>query len=405
MPAYRIPAWLDYRPENVSVFDPPSKRVMRSIAKLLGVSDPRDQVAAVMNPMEVGPVEGVVGAVTKAGNRYAKALTGKIRAYHGSPHDFEKFASKNIGTGEGAQAFGHGLYFAEAEKTAQAYKHQLAKPKFETRFDDLNRMLDDSFDQVVRQSSGPVKPADAVDLVEQRLMRQRADALKANDAEWFSKVEDMRAELGRVKKNPPGSKGHMYEVDIHADPDTMLDWDKPLSQQPPAVKAFTKSKFPDRYADMEQAALMETRINALADQYGKPGDSYKDAIARAPESVQREWKGLVAEHSSVTQRSPGQHLPTSGESLYHALSGDDPSGAAAALKEAGIPGIKYLDQGSRQGGEGTSNYVVFDDKLIDVLRKYGLLPPAAAMALKAQQSQPAQTEPPPTGNRYQRLLK
>jgi len=34
-----------------------------------------------------------------------------------------------------------------------------------------------------------------------------------------------------------------------------------------------------------------------------------------------------------------------------------------------VPGLKYLDQGSRQTG-GTSNYVVFDDKLIDILNKF-----------------------------------
>jgi hypothetical protein len=56
------------------------------------------------------------------------------------------------------------------------------------------------------------------------------------------------------------------------------------------------------------------------------------------------------------------------------------------MREAGIPGIKYLDQGSRTAGEGSRNYVVFDDKLVDILRKYGVasvaaLPPAVQMSL------------------------
>src|SRR6478752_1118967 len=42
----------------------------------------------------------------------AKAVMG-IKAYHSSPHDFDKFDLKKIGTGEGAQVYGHGLYFAE----------------------------------------------------------------------------------------------------------------------------------------------------------------------------------------------------------------------------------------------------------------------------------------------------
>jgi hypothetical protein len=42
------------------------------------------------------------------------------------------------------------------------------------------------------------------------------------------------------------------------------------------------------------------------------------------------------------------------------------------MRDAGIKGIKYLDQGSRGAGEGSRNYVVFDDKLIDIVKKYGL---------------------------------
>ncbi len=34
-------------------------------------------------------------------------------AYHGTPHKFDEFSTENIGTGEGAQAHGWGLYFAE----------------------------------------------------------------------------------------------------------------------------------------------------------------------------------------------------------------------------------------------------------------------------------------------------
>ena len=54
---------------------------------------------------------------------------------------------------------------------------------------------------------------------------------------------------------------------------------------------------------------------------------------------------------------------------------------SSALREAGIPGIRYLDQGSRTAGEGSRNYVVFDDKLIEILRKYGLLGMAGGAAV------------------------
>ncbi|MBK8467847.1 MAG: hypothetical protein IPL32_18705 [Chloracidobacterium sp.] len=57
------------------------------------------------------------------------------------------------------------------------------------------------------------------------------------------------------------------------------------------------------------------------------------------------------------------------------------------LREAGIPGIRYLDQMSRNAGDGTSNYVVFDDSIIEILKKYGWVPPAAYGANALSQSQ------------------
>src|ERR1700688_330515 len=47
-------------------------------------------------------------------------------AYHGSPYDFDAFDTGKIGTGEGAQVYGHGLYFAENEKVARGYQEKLS---------------------------------------------------------------------------------------------------------------------------------------------------------------------------------------------------------------------------------------------------------------------------------------
>ena len=41
--------------------------------------------------------------------------------------------------------------------------------------------------------------------------------------------------------------------------------------------------------------------------------------------------------------------------------------ASKMLQEAGIPGIRYLDQGSRTAGKGTSNFVVFDPKHMNII--------------------------------------
>ena len=48
-------------------------------------------------------------------------------AWHGSPHDFDEFDLGAIGTGEGNQAHGWGLYFAKDKKVSKLYKDVLSK--------------------------------------------------------------------------------------------------------------------------------------------------------------------------------------------------------------------------------------------------------------------------------------
>ena len=74
---------------------------------------------------------GGAGDVMMAGGAFLPPLVGvgaamkaprAIRAYHGSPYDFDRFDLNKIGSGEGAQAFGHGLYFTDSEDIAEGYR-------------------------------------------------------------------------------------------------------------------------------------------------------------------------------------------------------------------------------------------------------------------------------------------
>lgn len=46
--------------------------------------------------------------------------------YHGSPYEFHKFSLNNIGTGEGLDKFGHGLYFTDSKEKAEYYANELS---------------------------------------------------------------------------------------------------------------------------------------------------------------------------------------------------------------------------------------------------------------------------------------
>lgn len=149
-------------------------------------------------------------------------------------------------------------------------------------------------------------------------------AASRGDFTLYQTLQDQKTALARMTEAglELKPKGAMYQVNIAADPEHFLDWDKPLSEQSPKVQ--------------EQ---LEPIIRRLEQEDQSAG------IDRQP----RTWNF---------------------QQLYNTM-GSRPE-STGQLRQAGIPGIKYLDQGSRSSGEGTSNYVVFDDKLIDIIKKYGM---------------------------------
>jgi hypothetical protein len=249
----------------------------------------------------------------------APAESAMIRAFHGSPHSFDQFKSSAIGTGEGAQAYGHGLYFAQNEGVAQGYRDALAGkantqlewngqpvPSGKPFFDLVNSVGADDWrlGKIIEQA-GKYGPRSALETFEPHT-RNTSDG-----AAWQAAMDKFQGGIG------DSAKGHMYEVGINADPAHFLDWDKPMSEQSDHV------------------------VNTAADLAAVRGIPMGNATgARAYQTF--------AEHFG------------------------DPAQAAAALQQAGIPGIRYLDAGSRSQGEGTSNYVVFNPDTIAILRKYGI---------------------------------
>jgi hypothetical protein len=258
--------------------------------------------------------ERAVPMVMERGGLGAEMLQGMSRGtvspmdvYHGSPHKFDRFDASKIGTGEGAQAYGHGLYLAEAPDVAQAYANKL------TQVD--GRAISDQLDSRVRYLN---------------TLKQQAAAGDANAAKTVPVMEKSIADL----KN----QGSLYKVDL---PDEqiakMLDWDKPLNQQSAYVQAAMvdrlKSIPEDSFSDWTQAAYRDKAIDAFTN----------------PESVDITGSGLYKFLQAQTSGlNPNSAIGSKGQDF-----------ASDYLRQAGIPGIRYLDGGSRSTGGGTSNFVVF----------------------------------------------
>jgi hypothetical protein len=265
-----------------------------------------------------------------------------IRAFHGSPHSFDQFelSPRTIGTGEGAQAFGHGLYFAENEGIARGYRDAAVDP-----------------DSVPLQFRG--KPVDTPwnDDIRERWADDFA-GLSEDDADAFEELlgnlsqvnnlNDVKNVLGNVSPRaralynsrvrsdlvkPDFGPGSMYEVGINASPDTFLDWDRPLSEQSEAVRR-----------------------------------GYAQARASGDPLV----ADLLGDLSNPAQMNNAGLFPNSGGAqAYNSLT-PEAAEASRRLNEYGISGIRYLDANSREAGEGLRNYVVFNDELVKILRKYGI---------------------------------
>jgi hypothetical protein len=301
----------------------------------LGGKDMNAKVKQAMaNPQAANPQQWMDAGMELSGMAPLGGLVGAT-VYHGSPHKFDKFDMSKIGTGEGAQAYGHGLYMAESPAVANEYAAKLGKPELVFG------------GKPITQLNVSQEAKDAAKWIESRAGAMSYGAQGRTARDDFSRLpEKIRQELGNVDLF---DGGNLYKVDI---PDEaiprMLDWDKPLSEQHPDV----------------QAALGEMGIlGNPADVIVKRNEIFANFDAG---KITREQRDVMLENlgAKFSQDALGQ-------SVYMNLGNQ--SKATELLKSKGVPGIKYLDGFSRgpQGGSGTNNYVLFDDQMPRILEKNG----------------------------------
>jgi hypothetical protein len=251
-----------------------------------------------------------------------------LDAYHGSPYTFERFDISKVGTGEGAQAYGHGIYFAEAPGVARGYQMALSrKAGEETTIG--GKPVADVYNKIYDKANRmPVKDA--------QIEYQKAEMLEkmmldTPPNELISYAKDIGADPKVIqwleKDIAPKTKfpGAFYKVDIPDEAvETFLDWDKPLSKQADSVKKALQN---------------------FVDEYGDFYPSLRDAL------------------------SPIEKDSTTGQTIYNLISGKNPAAGSRDLNSIGIQGIKYLDQSSRSAGEGTRNFVVFNPSIVKMLER------------------------------------
>lgn len=234
-------------------------------------------------------------------------------AYHGTPHLFERFSTDHIGTGEGAQAFGWGLYFAGKKQVAEWYRDVLSEPVYE--YYEGDRLLSGAEENAARILLDQEYRSDALDWIGQLRKSSLADQKYLDETE--AAINSLNLDgLREVKQE---KTGRLFEVDVPED-NELIAWDEPLASQPEALKDAIRS-------------VVEPIVAA-------DGISYQE-MTDAGQTFGEIYMGM--QDLDVTDREISERLSS-----------------------AGIPGHRFLDRGSRGEGAGTYNYVIYDDSRVSV---------------------------------------
>lgn len=316
-------------------------------------------------------------------------------AWHGTPsEEFERFDINYLGTGEGAQAFGWGLYFAQSKDIATFYRTKLserlmradeavlvgdvaikdyfapsgfgdnwgaynvasaiadfldANQPYNGWLDGVKNKALNEYDKAIADNETSLANMDAegglheVERLERASIAEEIENLKRGLALEEAMFNQLAKETITMVPRP---KGTLFGVEVPETED-LLDLDASLDDQSPKVKeALAKLK----------AALPEDLLEEYEDHLGEFG----------------EWTGLDLQKRVLPRMAIDDAFPADvAMEVNDAIDmGQSAKAASLYLKSLGIGGNSYLDSNSR--GEGTAqtrNFVIFDDNLVSIRTK------------------------------------
>lgn len=278
------------------------------------------------------------GALTQAALAGNKALIDSIKtkedfvkrlnqkAYHGTPYRFERFSTEHIGTGEGVQVHGWGLYFAENKKEAQFYRGGKerknlfygGKPLWESELKNINPVDVEAFK---KQGKKAVKS-----FIDEQKRLINVWEKQTQDVATKEAISQAKTDIEVAKNFDPNKleeRGQLVEANIPEN-DVLLDENKPFNEQPEKVKQALKE---------------------IAKEYGS--DTLKDSIA-LNETGGSMYRAIVLDNENF--------LKEHNEPVSYSISAKN---ASESLLFAGVQGITF-------DMAGTTGYVIFDDKSIRI---------------------------------------
>ena len=276
--------------------------------------------------------------------------------YHGSPFNFQKFeAGDRLLTGEGANAFGKGLYFTETEDIAKTYRKQLTKKSEIQRLDKERETL------------------------EKTINEKRNDGKNA-DLE-LQKLSDILIQQDGISKGTidVSSKGYLYKANIKTSKHLLVDWNKPVSSHNRNI-VYSFESVIDRLNNQQ----LEDFINVFSEY---PAFTREDTIYSRAQLLS-DAKYTMSEARVITKdgkKRPinvGDVIPVLNRLLNKGKGNTEKIYVENILQNDGVQGIKYFDGLTRnKKGKKQRNYVIFDPRIIEISKKYAVPIPLAGKML------------------------
>ena len=352
-----------------------------------------------------------------------------IIAFHGSGADFDEFRLEMIGTGEGAQAYGYGLYFTDSEDIAKFYRDTISmgnevsyKGKPIKDLDDDYAPIEDNIAHMVGQQGTKKDQIRVIDDEISRNMRNLAGIeqsikdYKANPEVYGLKFQGMELDPDiadgikddfkdkldasiRVKENidliEVKPAGKMYKVGLAPKPDELLDYDLPLSQQPKMLELID-----DVHGDPEiiiqQAGLDPATATGGDFVKALGGIGQEQGAKAASEFLAKAGIPGIKFFSGNTRNTAGGKLIDVAETtdgfrakvaVDNRAGGLGGSGRVVTTSQPYKTKQQALDWADEDIKNKENNDVIFDDKAVNIMEKYGIVGPVAVTAAGVKSAQ------------------
>lgn len=248
------------------------------------------------------------------------------KAYHGSPYTFDHFDLGAIGTGEGNQAHGWGLYFAQDKKIAENYK------------------------DILGANSGEVITGKT-----KYKINEDGDWYDENTGNIIDDINPLSMALTEVLETGNSNKAieHLQEFIKSKEGKTAQTVISQVKRAKEAIKLLKKNEF----AGHEQKTAFEVEIpedNELIDEFKNINEQPRKVQA----AIRKAWKEISYKPSAL------QYM--SGREFYKQLASElgGEKAASEKLNSLGVKGITY------DGLVDGKCFVVFDDKAIQIINRY-----------------------------------